>query len=198
MKYILIMLLLNLFTLTACGPGLNPNQKTANDPSGDATAKDGTKWDLLGVTAERRSEALVLKLSFAQEVKLPSPGNPADAGQLTAYIALDTDQKTSTDDLDLRAILALASNCPSLTPSSLGVEYLIELFDRNLSGGYTVSGKGAVSAGEATPQPEGRTLTLSIPWSTLGNPQAVNLGMVVGNGQENTDCFPNEGVFALP
>lgn len=196
MKYILLVLFFGLFT--ACGPGLNPNQKTANDPSGDATGKNGTNWDLLGVKAERRSDALVLKLSFAQEVKLPQPGDTADAGQLTAYIALDADRKTSTDDLDLRGILALASNCSSLTPSSLGVEYLIELFDRNPSGGYTVLGKGAASAGEATPQPEGGTLTLSIPWSTLGNPQAVNLGIVVGNGKENTDCFPDQGIFGLP
>ncbi|MER3481291.1 MAG: hypothetical protein C4327_12680 [Meiothermus sp.] len=197
MKYIPLVLFFSLFT--ACGPGLNPNQKMANDPPGDATGENGTKWDLLGVTAERRSEALVLKLSFAQEVKLPTPGSSADAGQLTAYIALDADQNVSTDDPDLRAILApLASYCSSLTPSSLGVEYLIELFERNHDGGYTVLGKGAEQAGEATPQFKGNTLTLRIPWSTLGNPQAVSLGMVVGNGQESTDCFPNQGVFALP
>lgn len=198
MRYFLLALF-SLGLFTACGPGSNPNLKSANDPSGDATGKTGTNWDLLRVEAERRSDTLVLKLSFAQEVKLPQSGESADASQLTAYIALDTDRKPSTDDPDLRGILALASTCQSLAQSSLGVEYLIELFDRNASGNYTLLGKGATAAGEATPQIQGQTLTLTIPLSTLGNPQgSANLGIVVGNGNENTDCFPDQGVFGLP
>lgn len=198
MRYLLLALF-SLGLFTACGPGNTPNLKSANDPSGDAKGKTGTNWDLLRVEAVRQDDTLVLKLGFVQEVKLPAPGETADASQLTAYIALDTDQKASSDDQQLRGILTLGSTCSSLSGSNLGVEYLVELFDRNVNGNYPVLGPGATSSGEATPRAEGQTLTLRLPLSVLGNPQgSANLGMDVGNGKENTDCFPDQGVFALP
>lgn len=198
MRYSLPALFL-LALFTACGPGSNPNLKSADDPSGDAKGKTGTNWDLIHVEAERQGNVLVLRLGFTQEVKLPEFNATADANQLTAYLALDTDRKTLTDDTQLRGILTLGSTCTSFSKSNLGVEYLVELFERNAKGNYTILGPGATPAGEATPRAEGQTLTLSLPLSVLGNPQgSANLGMDVGNGKENTDCFPDQGVFALP
>jgi hypothetical protein len=184
------------------------------DPGGDTinTGPLGAtpgKHDIIQVCASSAGGNFTLTIDFSDPISPPSGGvmqqgrgfgSGVGGGELVGFIDFDTDQDPTTVG-DFGLVIAgghpFTSNvtefCPN--PSGMGIEAFVDLFSYD---GVTGTAP-LVGPNVDVPVTYGaQSLTVSIPLSELGGDKNFNFGMVLGNFDSPTDCFPGDGGFIKP
>lgn len=180
-----------------------PINATITDPTGDTNvgATGTTIYDITGVTSSRTGPpggtytTMTVAVSFAQPVVIPAAGAGLDlaGADLGAFIVFDTDGNFANGT---NFTFCAAGGGGTYN----GADYQVSAFTRLADGNYPIQGPlpAVTQTGEAQVAVVGNTITYTIPISAIGNNPAgpFNLGVVVGNSPNPTDCAANSGYTA--
>lgn len=157
-----------------------------DDPGGDTIGSGSARWDLLGVATRSIGNRGELLLDFDRAVVLPAPGTVLGDDDLRGFVALDLDHDSGTPAGNPLAALLLGA-CPEV--AELGIDLLIEVFERSAGGLYALRHPSLDGDSVVRPRAEGNTLVLSLPLAELG---ALDIGIGLEVGSEGViDCLPD-------
>jgi hypothetical protein len=159
---------------------------SVDDASGDTIGSGSTSWDLLNVTTRSVGTRAELLLSFDRTVVLTAPGTALVDNDLRGFVALDTDGDATTPAGNPLAALLLGA-CPEV--ASLGIDLLIEVFERSGDGRYLLRRPSLAADDLVHPRAGGNTLTLSLPLAELDDLE-FDIGIEVGS-ESVVDCLPD-------
>ena len=159
---------------------------SVDDAVDDVIGSGSTRWDLRNVSTRSVGPRAEVLLTFDRNIELPAPGATLDDNDLRGFIALDTDNDTTTPDGNPLAALLLGA-CPEV--AALGIDLLIEVFERSAAGRYLLRRPSLSADDLVRPSAAGDTLTLSLPLDELAGLD-VGIGLEVGSEQV-VDCLPN-------
>lgn len=156
------------------------------DPSGDTFGTGSPQWDVDSLVITRDSTGITIRLVFSASVVSPLV-DPQNA--VYAVVDLDTDQNPATGvEPDADFIRQGAGS------SGIGADYEIDLVDVNPDSSFSVFDTTSAVVGTVRATFAGRTLSLRVPLTMLGNDDGLLDVVADAYAQtEPTDVVPNNG-----
>lgn len=170
----------------------DPPTVSVADPLGDTFGLPGyTQWDVSALTLTRETDGITVRLDFANDVALPTPGDP---NALVGLVEFDLDQVQATGKLGYVDQLR-----PDGGSTGMGVDAVLNLSNIASDSTLIVYGSGGSPTGKAKVTIGGRRLTIRIPSSLLGDDDGyLDAAVIVGNsGRSPTDLAPQSGHLSL-
>jgi len=147
-------------------------------------------YDVSRVDTSRTSTSLNITLTLSPSATLASAGATVTADNLSGFIDFDTDENSATGVSSANTLFC------SSTPanSAIGSDFFLSFFTRNADGTFNILNSTAAVTGTATVTSVLNTIMIRVPLSALGGDDGrVSLSTALGNGQDPSDCAPDEG-----
>jgi hypothetical protein len=170
----------------------DPSTVSVADPIGDTFGLPGyVQWDVSAFTITRETDGITVRLDFANDLALPTPGDP---NALVGLVELDLDQNKATGKLGY--VDQLRTDGDS---TGLGVDAALNLSNIAADSTLMVYNSGGSPTGKAKVTVGGRRLTIRVPSTLLGDDDGyLDAAVIVGNsGRSPTDLAPQAGHLAL-
>lgn len=179
------------------GPGSGPTspggdlvQVVQPDPVGDPFGNRGPNWDITSMTLTRDAEAVTVVLEFSSNLIAPFTG---DSNAMIGFVDFDTDQDTTTGDFSIVDAFRRDSGSTGMKK-----DYRVDFANLDADSMASVFNEEAIVQGKVKPVYQGKTVTLRIPRSMLGNDDGfLWASAIVGSIGSPTDFVPQQGHIEL-
>ncbi len=147
-------------------------------------------YDVSRIDTARTSTSLNITLTLSPSASLAAAGTTVTVDNLSGFIDFDTDENSATGVSSANTLFCAST--PAV--SAIGADFFLSLFTRNADGTYNILNSTAAVTGTATVTSVLNTVTISVPLSALGGDDGrVSISAALGNGQDPSDCAPDEG-----
>lgn len=165
---------------------------TVVDPVGDTFGLAGaTQWDISDLTLTHETDGITVRLDFANEVSVPSAGDP---NALVGLVEFDLDQNVTTGKLGILDQLRSDGG-----KTEMGVDAGLNLTTIRADSTVLVYDMGGNGIGRAKVEIGGRRIIIHVPSALLANDDGyVDAAVIVGNSKSPTDFAPQSGHLSLP
>lgn len=169
----------------------DPSTVSILDPVGDTFGLSGVvQWDITGFAITRSADGVIVRLDFANEVALPTLGDP---NALVGLVEFDLDQNVATGKLGI--VDQLRKDGGS---TGMGVDAGLNLSNMAPDSTVVVYDSGGNMTGRAKVEIGGRRLTIHVPSALIANDDGyLDAAVIVGNGKSPTDLAPQSGHLSL-
>jgi len=171
---------------------VTPSTVTVVDPVGDTFGLAGaTQWDISDLTLTHETDGITVRLDFANDVSVPSPGDP---NALVGLVEFDLDQNVATGKLGILDQLRSDGG-----KTEMGVDAGLNLTTIRADSTVLVYDMGGNGIGRAKVELAGRRIIIHVPSALLANDDGyVDAAVIVGNSKSPTDFAPQRGHLSLP
>ncbi|HEX7978391.1 MAG TPA: hypothetical protein VF461_07305 [Gemmatimonadaceae bacterium] len=169
----------------------DPSTALIFDPAGDTFGLPGlTQWDVTGLSITRETDGITVRVDFANNVELPTPGDP---NALVGLVELDLDQNVVTGKLGILDQLRKDGGA-----TGMGVDAALNLSNIAADSTLIVYDMGGNPTGRAKVAIGGHRLTIHVPSALIGNDDGyLDAAVIVANSRSITDLAPQSGHLSL-
>ena len=169
----------------------DPSSVSIVDPIGDTFGLPGvTQWDVSALTITHMTDGIIVRLDFANEVSIPTPGDP---NAMVGLVEFDLDQNRATGKLGILDQLRADGGA-----TGMGVDGGLNLTTISADSTVLVYDSGGNPTGRAKVEIGGRRITVHIPSALIGNDDGyLDASVIVGNSRSPTDLAPQTGHLSL-
>jgi hypothetical protein len=169
----------------------DPSTVSIVDPSGDTFGLPGlTQWDVTALAVTREADGITVRLDFANDVALPTPGDP---NALIGLVEFDLDQNVTTGKLGIMDQLRTDGG-----KTGMGVDAGLNLTNIAADSTLMVYDMGGNPTGRAKVAIGGHRLTIHVPSALIGNDDGyLDASVIVANSRSITDLAPQSGHLSL-
>jgi len=169
----------------------DPSSVSIVDPMGDTFGLPGvTQWDVTALALTHDVDGITVRIDFANDVALPTPGDP---NALVGLVEFDLDQNAATGKLGI--LDQLRSDGGS---SGMGVDAGLNLTTITADSTLIVYDGGGNPTGRAKVAIGGRRLSIHVPSALIANDDGyLDATVIVGNSKSPTDLAPSSGHLSL-
>lgn len=163
---------------------------TILDPAGDEFSTGASAGlvppDITRLTAWPSAGNLMVVIDFVNDVKLDVVGGP---NEVYGFLDIDADQNPATG--------TQARTDEFGGSTGMGMDFWVQLWTAG-SGVMSIADSNGVVVGTFTSEVSANVLRMVIPLSLIGGDEGlVDLAMLVGTSQEETDIAPDTGVLSM-
>lgn len=177
------------------GPSADPGRDSQvsvvqTDPLGDPFGNRGPNWDITSMTLTRDDEAVTVILEFSTNLIAPFTG---DSNAMIGFVDFDTDQDTTTGDFSIVDEFRRDNGSTGMKK-----DYRVDFANLDADSLATVFNEEAIVQGKVKPVYIGKTVTMRVPRSMLGNDDGfLWAAAIVGSIASPTDFVPQNGHVEL-